>query len=188
MPAAAHLRRFALALFTATTAAAGCTSDPVAPEPQPTADLSLVGGLAGPTTTVLGRTTSLILGLVRCLPLDPKTGARSIGPAGGTLRVGEYTLNVPAGALDRTVRITMQQVQDTVNSVRFAPEGLRFNRPARLTMSYDNCGAVPNGRDHRIAYVDESLRVLEAPASRDDGRNDEVTADIDHFSRYAVAW
>ena len=107
---------------------------------------------------------------------------------GGTLKVGEYTLVVPAGALDRQVKITMQQVRDTVNSVRFGPEGLKFARSARLTMYYYNCRQLPGGREHKIAYVDESLRVLESPKSRDDEQRYEVSADIDHFSRYAVAW
>jgi hypothetical protein len=188
MPAASQIRRFALALLAVATVTAGCTNDPVAPEPAPNPDLGLVRDLLGTTTPVVRRGLSLVFGLVRCLPLDAESGSRSIGRAGGTLRVGEYTLAVPPGALDRTVRITMQQVSDTVNSVRFAPEGLRFNRPARLTMGYDNCRALPNGRSHRIVYVDESLRVLETPASRDDEKNEDVTADIDHFSRYAVAW
>lgn len=182
-------RKLAIALVLA--ASFGCATSPVEPEPAPPSDgpqLSLLGDLITGTTTTLRKTTQLVFGLLTCSPLRPDEGSRQIGPAGGTLRVGEYTLVVPAGALDRSVRITMQQVRDTVNSVRFGPEGLRFQRPARLTMSYDNCRSIPGNRDHRIVYVDERLRVLETPDSRDNERNEEVTADIDHFSRYAVAW
>lgn len=187
MPAATQVRRFVLALIAATTVSA-CTNDIAAPEPAATPDLALVGDVLGATTPLVSRTLSAVFGIVRCLPLESASASRSIGAAGGTVQVGEYTLSVPAGALDRTVRITMQQVSDTVNSVRFGPEGLRFKRPARLTMSYDNCQALPNGREHRIVYVDERLRVLETPGSLDNGKAENVTADIDHFSRYAVAW
>lgn len=186
-------RRWRHALVAVTliaTAGVGCGGDLVAPQPEPPTgpELSLLGDLAGTTRTVLRKTTGLVFGLLRCVPLQGDVTSRNIGPAGGVIRAGEYTLAVPAGALDRTVRITMEQVRDTVNSVRFAPEGLHFARSARLTMSYENCRPAPGGRDHRIVYVDEALRVLETPASRDDRRAEEVSGQIDHFSRYAVAW
>ena len=183
-----HSRSLALALALAATATVGCTTSPIEPERSSKPELSLVGGAIGGAQTVLKNTTGLILGLVSCRPLTPEDGSQWIGPKGGTLKVGEYTLVVPAGALDRQVKITMQQVRDTVNSVRFGPEGLKFARSARLTMYYYNCRQLPGGREHKIAYVDESLRVLESPKSRDDEKRSEVSADIDHFSRYAVAW
>lgn len=184
-------RQLAIALALAATASIGCATSPVEPEPAaPTVEpqLSLLGDLIGVTTTTLKKTTNLVFGLLTCSPLRPDEGSKYIGPNGGTLKVGEYTLVVPSGALDRTVRITMQQVRDTVNSVRFGPEGLQFQKSAKLTMTYDNCRSIPGNRDHKVVYVDERLRVLETPASRDNARNEEVTADIDHFSRYAVAW
>jgi hypothetical protein len=39
-----------------------------------------------------------------------------------------------------------------------------------------------------MVYTDEQLNILEYPISRDDPRNDELEARIDHFSRYAVAY
>ncbi len=190
MFAPVRFRRVLAAVAMVAMTSAGCAGNPVAPEPNPAAppELSLVGDLIGTTRTVLKKTTGLVFGLLGCVPLDREVSSRWVGPSGGTIRAGEYALVVPAGALDRTVRITMEQVRDTVNSVRFAPEGLQFSRSARLTMSYDNCRPAPRGRDHRIVYVDEALEVLETPASRDDPRADEVSAAIDHFSRYAVAW
>ncbi len=40
---------------------------------------------------------------------------------------------------------------------------------------------------HLIAYL-EANRVLELPPSVDHKDSDEVEADIDHFSRYAIAY
>lgn len=124
-----------------------------------------------------------------CRPLSAEKVSREIGPAGGRIATSRYFLDVPAGALARTVVITAEQVADTVNSVRFGPEGLQFAKPARLRMHYDNCAPPPvPGLVHRIIYVDESLRLLEVRPSVDLEASKVVEAPIDHFSRYAVAW
>ena len=58
--------------------------------------------------------------------------------------------------------------------------------PAKLTMSYDNCS--PLLLIKKVVYTDELLRILELIPSLDNLRNRQVTGDIRHFSRYAVAW
>ena len=72
------------------------------------------------------------------------------------------------------------------NSVRFGPEGLRFARPAELTLSYSNCLVAPAKK--KIVYTSELLEVLELLKSSDKARTKTVTSPIDHFSRYAVAY
>jgi hypothetical protein len=72
------------------------------------------------------------------------------------------------------------------NSLRFSPEGLRFQKPAALTMSYQNCLVVLIPK--RIVYTDENLKILEVLKSLDLFNKRTVTAPIDHFSRYAVAY
>lgn len=145
---------------------------------------STLGQLTGQITS---KTAGLVNGLAKCLPLASQKSNAQIGSEGGTVSAGSYTLTIPAGSLDRPVRITIEQVSETVNSVRFGPEGLTFAKPATLRMSYSNCEANPDGATSRIVYVDEALTVLETPPSVDD-RNGTVTAEIGHFSRYAVAW
>ncbi|HEX4561976.1 MAG TPA: hypothetical protein VH113_09120, partial [Gemmatimonadales bacterium] len=80
------------------------------------------------------------LGLLRCSPLPPATSTATIGPLGGTLKVGPHTLVVPAGALADNVTITGALASGSYNAVTFQPEGLQFARSASLTMSYANCG------------------------------------------------
>lgn len=185
---------------------ASCTLDaPVAPsmpEAQPSsATVPLVGaepisadsqaildGLIG----VLGRTVG---GLLTCEPQPFESNSAVIGRAGGTIRLGEHKLIIPAGALDRNVRITVEAPSDTVASLRLMPHGLEFDRPAQLVMSYGDCGllaAVLNtlglNRPVKIAYTTEQLRVLYWVRSTDDPRRRQVTGYLDHFSRYAVGW
>ncbi|HZN96666.1 MAG TPA: hypothetical protein VFB61_02965, partial [Gemmatimonadales bacterium] len=93
---------------------------------------------------------------------------------------------IPRGALSSRVTITVEQVTGPVNSVRLSPEGLQFARPVRLTLEYRNCAATRLRK--RVAYTDELLRILEMPSSEDYPKYDYVTGEIDHFSRYAVAY
>ena len=74
-------------------------------------------------------------------------------------------------------------------SVRFSPEGLQFGRV---------CGAphaglfeLPLGRLQilkRIAYTTERLNILSYLLSQDNLLLQRVSGDVEHFSRYAVAW
>ena len=66
-----------------------------------------------------------------------------VGPEGGVILVGTHRLVIPAGALEESVTITAEQVPGRVNSVRFLPEGLKFERPAALSLSYANCSPAP---------------------------------------------
>jgi hypothetical protein len=166
----------------------GCSSlstepaDPMQPDP------GLVGDLLGGVGTAASGLVRLVNGLLVCTILRNDVDRETIGRDGGTLRTDAYSLVIPAGALSRNVSIKMEQVSGRVNSVRFSPEGLRFAKPVRLTMSYSNCRPNPRGVPNKIVYTDENLRVLEVPPSRDDARNERVVGDIDHFSRYAIAW
>ena len=179
-------RRFvALGLFAALTLGSGCTSSesPVGPSAPPTtqAPEMLLGGLGGTVGKVLS-----ITDLLTCRALPYASTTRTIGPNGGAVVVGQYSLVIPAGALQGNVQIRAEQVSGNVNSVRFSPEGLKFARPASLTMGYQNCSLVLLPK--RIVYTNELLRVLDILGTQDLLRTKSVTASIDHFSRYAVAY
>lgn len=184
----------------ATAASVGCSSDMFAPEPvaEPTPNQLLglgktvrgLGNTLGNTVNnTLNTVNNLLTGLVACTPLQNSTVTKKIGPQGGTISVGQFTLTIPAGALSQTKTIVMQQVADTVNSVRFAPHGLQFAQSATLTMGYSNCLlALQTPKPVRILYVTETLQQIEAPLSVDNQVTNKVSAEIDHFSRYAIAW
>lgn len=148
--------------------------DPSAPTPQ--ADLGGLSLLPPP------------VGLLVCAPLPADSVTQTIGPEGGTLGVGVHRLTVPAGALDSAVSITAVAPSDTVNRVRFQPEGLAFQQPASLTMSYANCDLLGSTLPKRVAYTTDLLAILEYLPSIDDFSSQVVTGQLGHFSDYAIAW
>jgi len=174
------------ALGTATVVAA-CGSDTTGPTPTPAAPAALevqlgwqLGGIALPPQAQ---------GFVRCQPRPYAQASVEIGPKGGSIKAGNHSLTIPAGALSAKTRITMRVPSDTINQVVFGPEGLRFNAgaPAMLQMDYKNCG-LANGASKRIVYVNDRLQVEENLPSVDVGLTGEVAAPLKHFSRYAVAY
>jgi hypothetical protein len=176
-------RRFVvLGLVAALTLGAGCTSSesPVSPSTPSTteAPAMLLGGLVGNVLSITD--------LLTCSSLPYATTTRTIGRDGGVVAVGQYSLKIPAGALKNNVQIRAEQISGKVNSVRFSPEGLKFASPAVLTMGYQNCALVLLPK--RIVYTSELLKVLDILRTTDLFGSKSVTAPIDHFSRYAVAY
>jgi hypothetical protein len=176
----------AFVLAVVLTAGVSCTSDDALGPSEPststqmTADDQqslLLGGLLDGVKS---------LRLLSCSTQPYAVVTKVVGPGGGTIVVGTHKLVIPAGALASNYTIRAEQVPNQVNSVRFAPEGLRFAKPAKLTLSYSNCS--PLLLVKRVVYTDELLRILELIPSLDNLTTKTVTGDIRHFSRYAVAW
>src|SRR6266511_1958198 len=126
--------------------------------------------------------------LVRCKPLAYDSFTQMIGRAGAVLRVSKHTLSIPARALSHPVKITLVVPADTVNRIRMQPEGLVFDAPVTLIMSYVNCDTGSSTDPKQIAYTADSLRILEYEPSVDDLHGRKVTGQLTHFSQYAVGW
>lgn len=131
--------------------------------------------------------TLLDVDLLRCKPRPFEGEAAIIGPDGGTLHIGAHELVIPKGALSREELIVAEAPTSSLVDVDFYPEGLQFAKSAKLTLSYKEC-VVPVDLDLRLAYIGWGLRILELPPSVDSKDSSEVIGDIDHFSRYAVAY
>jgi hypothetical protein len=192
-------RMFTLGLTLALTAGVSCTAADSPMEPQVPAEQSSLlldnllgdgllsgGGLVGDVVdgavgTVLGLTDLLV-----CSSQPYDIEKKTIGSDGGTIRVGTHTLVIPQGALKQKTTITAEQMPGRTNSIRFSPEGLQFQKPASLTMTYKNCLIVLVKKS--IVYTDEKLKILEVLRSLDLFSKKTVTAPIDHFSRYAIAY
>jgi hypothetical protein len=183
------LRRFsALGLALLLAAGVSCTtidssptevSTPASAE-QPS--FGLIGDLTGTVVGALGNVTDLLT----CSPQPYAVTTATIGPSGGVIAVGTHQLVIPKNALSQKVTITAEQIRGSTNSVRFSPEGLRFAQPAALTMRYDNCALVLLQK--KIVFTTEKLKILEVLTSLDLFKAKTVSAPIDHFSRYAVAY
>ena len=112
---------------------------------------------------------------------------RTIGPAGGQITVGAHTLDVPAGALSEDVEITAVAIAGAQRKLEFAPHGLQFAKPVRITMSYDAC-AVPAGAPVEIVYTGAADDIIARQPSLDLPGGRRVEAWTDHFSGYLVGY
>lgn len=130
----------------------------------------------------------LPIGLLTCTPLPSASVTQTVGPAGGIISVGVATLMIPPGALDSAVTITAVTPSDTVNRVQFQPQGLTFQQPTWLIMSYANCNNSGPSTPKQIAYTDDLLVILDLLPSLDDRAAQHVTGQLRHFSDYAIAW
>ena len=179
----------ALLLLVGVSCTAADTTGPVSTDQQAAPSFGLVGDLTnsvgGLTNTLVG-TLGSVTDLLTCSAQPYEKVTQTIGPAGGVIRVGNHVLAIPQNALSASVTITAEQISGSTNSVRFSPEGLHFDRPAALTLSYQNCSF--NLLKKKIVYTDERLSILELLLSLDYPKYEYVTSPIDHFSRYAVAY
>jgi hypothetical protein len=181
------MKRFRVALSSLFAGAivmlASCSdSSPLAPL-TPAADSSSImqAGL-------LGRVLANV-GALECRALPAAAATKVIGPDGGVIEVGEHTLEIPRGALTRRVSITASSPSGSKAHVQFAPHGLTFERPVKLTMSYAHCGLLGSLAPKRIAYTDGRLvNVLEYLLSVDNLLQKEVSTKLDHFSDYVIFW
>jgi hypothetical protein len=164
---------------------AACSSSEQSPV-DPSSGASQGPLLSSTVTKLPGGVTSTSVDLLSCQSLPYAVASATIGREGGSLTVGKSTLVVPSGALKSPVTIKAEQVPGSANSIRFSPEGLAFAKPAKLSMGYDNCLLVEPTK--RIVYTTEDLKVLDVLQSQDLRLGRTVTAPIDHFSRYAVAY
>ena len=128
------------------------------------------------------------LSLLKCTPLPAESVTQEVGPEGGVIQVGPHTLTIPEGALSSTVSITAVMPSDTVNRVNFEPEGLTFDEPVWLTLSYANCEGIGSWLPKRVVYTNPGLEILEILFSLNNPFAQRVTGRVTHFSDYAVAW
>ena len=180
-----------LALLAGASATASSCSDPSpvgVQSPPPMLTLQRVGA---------GR-------LLSCPPVAYDSVTRVIGLAGGLLVVGSHVLVVDSLALTSPVMITAVAPSQSVNVVRFRPDGLQFKPGvhgigALVATNLDNCGVHP-GQVLQVVNVSDSLRILEylnAPTITDSAVVVKyktylgslwVGGLLHHFSNYAVAW
>ena len=168
-------RSVRLVLFGAALVAAACAGAG-GPPTEPQAPSFSTGAVVSPTLLV-------------CTPLPPETATAFFTKEGGILRIGPHTLLVPKSAVKDTVTISAEIVAGVANAVRFSPQGYEFKKGgAVLTLSYDNCSGPGMLDPKAIAYTDDAFNILYLIASADLVSQHTVTAAIQHFSQYAVAY
>jgi hypothetical protein len=184
---------FAALLGVVALTLAACTADfaPNAPKSPaglaPSEPSNLLGILDGTDGGLLQGLLSS-LSLHPCDSPDLGSITKSIGPAGGVMKIGPHSLTVPAGALPETVNITATARTGKYVRIDFEPHGLRFASPATLGLSYAHCASRP--LLPKVVYVSgdgDLLSILELVPSLTEFSSDRVTARLRHFSGYAIA-
>jgi hypothetical protein len=122
--------------------------------------------------------------VLACSRRQAQTGSAIIGPSGGTLVVGKNKLIVPPGALLQPTLISGTVPADTIASIHFEPEGLRFRRPAGLQLDATGCEKAIG--QPSILYLDENGNILEKIDAVYTNWWHAVAAPIEHFSVYAI--
>ena len=141
--------------------------------------------------------TAGVTALVACSS-DESSSSSSGGTTDGTITVrvsaatggtvsdpsGKATLAIPPGALDKDTDITLK-VSPAANGAAgdvldFGPDGLKFLKPATLTMKTDGV-TVPNGKTAVIAvYEGGAWKAIDGSKLA----GNVVTGDVAHFTQY----
>jgi|GEM_PF-1818444 len=118
--------------------------------------------------------------------------SQSIGPAGGVVRTadGSVSLTVPAGALTQPTTISLQPIENKAflgigSAYEFSPDGLKFAKPAQLTVKYA-AGSLDGTSPDAIglAFQDEK-RVWQGKMAKVNTTEGTFTASVPHFSSWA---
>lgn len=179
-------------LLAASVVLASCSGGTSPLEPQATTSSPPDGAIYGPQE-IPDINTNLLGGLLgkkflTCTPLPAQSKSASIGILGGVINIGPHKLVILPGAVLSKKTITAQiTANDKTNSIRFSPEGLKFNVPAVLTISWSNCKYTGLLGLLKLAYTTDDMKsILELlPAVQ---VNKTVIGTIGHFSRYAIAF
>ncbi len=118
---------------------------------------------------------------------NPVTGAKVIGPAGGTVTFGPHSLIIPAGALSAPAPITAATLHGDTLAVTFGPSGLQFKQPATLVLSYKHCTVQPADTLSIVLVNNKMTEMIQMVPSKDKKLKQSVEGLIQHFSVYAAS-
>jgi hypothetical protein len=122
------------------------------------------------------------------------TSTALIGPSGGVLLRATHQLVIPAGALDKTVKISFSLLASAYLECELKPYGLKFSKPVRLILSYN--GACDSNLDEsalKVAYYNPQLQLGVLIPTAVDTKLNTATVELERFafsadnvSRYAL--
>lgn len=106
---------------------------------------------------------------------------------GGTISLLDMTLDIPANSLDRMTSITVEMPNPVLYIYDFGPDGLQFNIPATITISYDYADlSTVDESQIRLAWWDEANATWVAMPCTVDESSKTITGQIEHFSSYGL--
>ena len=196
-------RSFVVALLVALPLVTSCSDMSAPMEPQTSAierQDGLLSDLLGGLTNTLTTTVEGVVGLLGNILSGPDANGKSsyawIDGSGGTVKTAAYTLTVPRGAVSARTKFVIEPINNGTYSIELHAyrQGLLglidvgargFDKPVELTISYRNAEGVTNEGRLAIIYI-VSSKAVEVRPSKVDRRDKDVTATLDHFSKYAM--
>ena len=192
-------RAFLVAVLIAVPMLSSCNDvqGPVAPGTTIERQDGLIGDLLGGVVGVVGGLVDLVGNILTGPDANGSEQSAWIGSQGGTIRTAAYTLVVPRGAVSSHTKFVVAPENNgsyTVNLHAYR-QGLLglvdvgrkgFNKPVALTISYENANGVRDERKLTIVYL-ATPEAVEVQPTTVDRKEKEVTAQLRHFSKYAMA-
>ncbi len=115
------------------------------------------------------------------------TSVRICAAEGGEVELNGNRLEIPPGALPADTTITMICPNPDKAMVQLKPNRLVFLRSVLLTLSYAEAEDLDEEAQLSIYWQNPDNQEWEWMGGRDDKVKEEVTTQIGHFSRYALA-
>ena len=107
---------------------------------------------------------------------------------GGTLTLNRHTIVIPPGALERDTRISIAQPMPGYVLGDFGPDGIHFNKPVELSMTYQFLDLRGIAEDRLTIYwLNPETGTWFDLLAHVDRETQTVTLEVDHYSRYALS-
>ena len=154
----------------------GCSRSPLDPAQSATSE-----------PTLLTRAVDRNAGEASAAPVNLYTEAVISAETGGRLELLDVMLEVPPGAVPNDTTFSVFIPDDAVFYNEFGTDGLAFDVPVRVTMSYRDANLT--GVDEtsiRIGYFNEETGAIEDVQCQVDLLRRTVTAELTHFSAYGL--
>ncbi|MGQ0813998.1 MAG: hypothetical protein ACT4O1_05985 [Gemmatimonadota bacterium] len=111
--------------------------------------------------------------------------SKSIGPAGGSIRLLDFEVIVPAKAVAKATNFTIRLPADPFGAeyayAEFGPHGLRFATPVTIRLPYQ--GTTSEGGTPHVMWNNSGQWVAFPTSATEDGR---IQAQTNHFSEYGT--
>jgi len=115
--------------------------------------------------------------------------SQSIVPSsGGGVKLYDFRINIPAGALSSNTSISIAPTCDTYLQSDFGPDGTQFQIPATLTISYEEAdltGIKP--ADLTISWFDPATNQWIDLGGTVDTKTKTVSVQVWHFTEYTLS-
>jgi hypothetical protein len=173
-------RRVGITVLVLTALVAACENQTVAPP---------LNEARRPRSLVLEDSSAKLL---TCPTNETESASALVTPLGGSVALGGHRVDIPIGAVQLPVLITLTEPASPIMEISLRVAGVDFFEfvlPVRVTISYERCSRSNIDRASLQAwYIDDGTKaLLQNMGGFDDKLARTVTFRTGHFSGYALA-